>query len=46
VAILRQISGTDLDPQLVKAFICDIKKNGLATISTHFMSLYSPIFSR
>ena len=44
VAILRQISGTDLDPELVNAFICDIKENGLATDSTPFISLYTPIF--
>ncbi|MGD9057130.1 MAG: HD domain-containing protein [Desulfobacterales bacterium] len=45
VAILRQISGTDLDPQMVKAFICDIKENGLATNPASFISLYSPIFN-
>ncbi|MGD9085143.1 MAG: HD domain-containing protein [Desulfobacterales bacterium] len=45
VAILRQISGTDLDPQMVKAFICDIKENGLAINPASFISLYSPIFN-
>ena len=29
VAILRRISGTDLDPELVDAFIVDIKERGL-----------------
>ena len=45
VAILRQISSTDLDPQLVKAFIGDIKENGLASYSTRSMALYSPAFN-
>ena len=45
VAILRQISGTDLDPELVKAFIGDIKENGLASYSTRSMALYSPAFN-
>lgn len=42
VAILRQISGTDLDPQLVKAFIADIKEIGLVTLHSPSISLYSP----
>ena len=45
VAILRQISGTDLDPRLVDAFIADIKENGLAFNTTRFISVYSPVFS-
>ena len=45
VAILRQISGTDLDPDLVEAFIIDIKEKGLASNPASFISLYSPMFS-
>ncbi len=45
VAILRQISGTDLDPDLVEAFIIDIKEKGLASNPAHSISLYSPMFS-
>jgi putative nucleotidyltransferase with HDIG domain len=46
LAILRQISGTDLSPVLVKAFIADIKENGLALNPTRPISIYSPIFDR
>jgi HD-GYP domain-containing protein (c-di-GMP phosphodiesterase class II) len=42
LAILRRISGTDLDPKLVDAFIVDIKENGLAQHQAQFISLYSP----
>ena len=42
VAILRQISGTDLDPELVDTFIVDIKEKGLARNQAQFISLYSP----
>ncbi|MGD2184671.1 MAG: HD domain-containing protein [Desulfobacterales bacterium] len=42
LAILRQISGTDLSPVLVKAFIADIKENGIALDHTGFISFYSP----
>ena len=42
LAILRQISGTDLSPVLVKSFIADIKENGLALDHTQSISLYSP----
>jgi putative nucleotidyltransferase with HDIG domain len=45
VAILRQNSGTDLDPDLVEAFIIDIKEKGLASNPAHSISLYSPMFS-
>ncbi len=44
LAILRQFSGTDLSPMLVKAFIADIKENGLALNPPRSISLYSPIF--
>jgi len=46
LAILRQISGTDLNPVLVKSFIADIKENGLALDHTQSISLYSPVFDR
>ena len=46
LAVLRQISGTDLDPVLVKTFIADIKENGLALNPAHPISLYSPAFDR
>jgi putative nucleotidyltransferase with HDIG domain len=46
LAILRQISGTDLSPVLVKAFIADIKEKGLARNPTQPISLYSPVFDR
>ena len=46
LAVLRQISGTDLSPVLVKAFIADIKENGLALNPTRPISIYSPIFDR
>jgi putative nucleotidyltransferase with HDIG domain len=46
LAILRQFSGTDLNPMLVKAFIADIKENGLALIPARSISLYSPVFDR
>ena len=42
LAILRQISGTDLSPVLVTAFIADIKENGLALAHTRSISFYSP----
>ena len=44
LAILRQFSGTDLNPMLVRAFIADIKKNGLALNPARSLSLYSPVF--
>lgn len=40
LAILRQISGTDLDPDLVHALMVDIKEKGLASHSTRSMALY------
>lgn len=43
LAILRQISGTDLSPVLVPAFIADIKENGLALDHMRSISLYNPI---
>ena len=43
LAVLRQISGTDLNPALVAAFIADIKENGLALNPTRSISLYRPI---
>jgi HD-GYP domain-containing protein (c-di-GMP phosphodiesterase class II) len=43
-AILHQISGTDLSAGLVKAFIADIKENGLAPHQGRYISLYSPVF--
>ncbi|MGD8472027.1 MAG: HD domain-containing protein [Desulfobacterales bacterium] len=46
LAILRQISGADLNPVLVKAFIVEIKENGLALNPTHPISLYGPVFER
>lgn len=42
LAILRQISGTDLSPVLVREFIADIKENGLAQNHTRSISFYSP----
>ena len=42
LGILRQISGTDLDPDLVEAFINDIKESGLVHDPSGFISLYSP----
>ncbi len=42
--ILRRISGTDLDPDLVEAFIDDIKANGLALHRPRAISVYSPAF--
>lgn len=45
LSILRQISGTDLDPDLVEAFIIDIKEKGLASNPVPSISLYSPMFS-
>lgn len=44
VAILRQISGTDLDPKLVEAFIVDIKEKGLALNPARSIALYNPVF--
>lgn len=46
LAILRQFSGTDLNPMLVGAFIADIKENGLALNPARSISLYSPVFDR
>ena len=46
LAILRQFSGTDLNPMLVKAFIADIKEKGLALNPEPAISLYSPVFDR
>jgi putative nucleotidyltransferase with HDIG domain len=43
-AILHQISGTDLNSELVAAFIADIKENGLALHPSRSISLYSPVF--
>lgn len=45
LAILHQICGTDLDPDLVDAFSADIKAEGLASHSTRSMALYSPAFN-
>lgn len=42
LAILRQISGTDLSPELVEAFIEDIKENGRAQNIARPICLYSP----
>ena len=44
LTILRQFSGTGLNPLLVNAFIADIKENGLALHPTPSVSLYSPVF--
>jgi putative nucleotidyltransferase with HDIG domain len=46
LAILRQLSGTDLSPLLVTPFIADIKENGLALHHTRSISLYSPGLDR
>ena len=46
LSILRQFSGTELNPMLVKAFIADIKEKGLARIASPSVSLYSPVFDR
>ena len=43
LAVLRQISGTDLNPSLVAEFIADIKENGLALNPTRSISLYRPV---
>jgi putative nucleotidyltransferase with HDIG domain len=43
LAVLRQISGTDLNPALVAAFIADIKEKGLALHPTRSVSLYRPV---
>jgi putative nucleotidyltransferase with HDIG domain len=43
LAVLRQISGTDLNPSLVAAFIADIKENGLALNPIRSISLYRPV---
>jgi len=40
--ILHQISGTDLNAELVDAFIADIEENGLALYQGRTISLYSP----
>lgn len=42
VGILRHISDTDLDPDLVEAFIDDIKEMGLVHDLSRSTSLYSP----
>lgn len=42
LGILRQISGTDLSPWLVNAFIADIKENGLVPNRTRPILLYVP----
>ena len=42
--ILHQISGTDLNSELVEAFMADIKDNGLALYQGRSISLYSPVF--
>jgi len=44
--ILHQISGTDLNSELVDAFTADIKDNGLALYQGRSISLYSPVFDR
>ena len=44
LAILHQISGTDLNSELVGAFMKDIKENGLAPGPSRSIALYSPIF--
>ena len=44
IAILDQISGTDLNTQLVDVFVADIKENGLAQHQGRSISLYSPVF--
>jgi putative nucleotidyltransferase with HDIG domain len=46
LAILRQLSGTDLSPLLVQAFIADIKEKGLALDPTRSMAFYSPVSVR
>ncbi len=46
LAILRQLSGTDLSPLLVQAFITDIKEKGLALNPTRSIALFSPISAR
>jgi HD-GYP domain-containing protein (c-di-GMP phosphodiesterase class II) len=46
LAILRQFSGTDLNPMLARTFIADIKENGLALNPTRSISLYRPFFDR
>jgi putative nucleotidyltransferase with HDIG domain len=46
LAILRQLSGTDLSPLLVEAFIADIKEYGLARTPTRFTAFYSPVSAR
>jgi HD-GYP domain-containing protein (c-di-GMP phosphodiesterase class II) len=46
LAILRQISGADLNPVLVKAFIVEIEENGLALNPTRAISIYGPVFDR
>ena len=43
-AILHQISGSDLNAELVEAFIADIKENGLTPYQYRSISLYSPAF--
>jgi putative nucleotidyltransferase with HDIG domain len=42
LAILRQISGTDLSPELVEVFIDEIKENGQAQKIARPIWLYSP----
>ena len=43
-AILHQNSGTDLNSELVEAFIADIKENGLTPQLGRSISLYTPVF--
>jgi putative nucleotidyltransferase with HDIG domain len=43
LAILRQLSGTDLSPLLVEAFTADIKEYGLARRPTRLTAFYSPV---
>ena len=46
IAILRQLSGTDLSPLLVQAFIADIKEKGMVPAPTRSISFYSPVSAR
>ena len=45
LAIMRRLSGTDLCPLLVRAFIADIKQNGLALNPTRSIAFYSPVYN-
>ena len=44
-AILHQISGTDLNSDLVDAFMADIEENGLAQYRERSLSLYRPVLA-